>query len=44
MVFLLFCMTIISAPTMPSPSPADAGVAVSGYSVTCNANNVREYL
>lgn len=42
MTLLLFCMTIMRAPTMPSPDSGDWGGAASGVSVTYNTHqNVR---
>lgn len=41
MTLLLFCMTIMRAPTMPSPDSADAGGAGLGSSVTCNTQHHR---
>ncbi len=38
MTLLLFCMTIMRAPTMPSPDSGGVGGAASGVSVTYNAH------
>lgn len=43
MTLLLFCMTIMRAPTMPSPDSGGVGGAASGVSVTFNRTRKRAF-